>query len=91
VTKQVLCSVLRHPLNSVEHNSRYQHAVLQTAIRDVNGNALGLVASIESARALWNLGAIAAWKSEFGKLGGALTALLVSPFTQKNYPLTKWW
>jgi citrate lyase subunit beta-like protein len=60
---------------------------VSTAIRDANGNALGLVASIESARASWNLGAIAAWKSEFGKLGGALTALLVSPFTQKNSPL----
>ncbi|KAJ7855914.1 citrate lyase beta subunit [Mycena olivaceomarginata] len=48
---------------------------VSTAIRDANGNALGLVASIESARASWNLGAIAAWKSEFGKLGGALTAV----------------
>jgi hypothetical protein len=36
------------------------------------------VPSIESARALWNLGSIAGWKSEYGpELGGNLSALLV--------------
>ncbi|KAJ6512082.1 citrate lyase beta subunit [Mycena vitilis] len=55
------------------------------AIHDVNGassNTLGLVASIESAKASWNLGAIAAWQSEFGKLGGTLTGLL---FAAEDY------
>ncbi|KAF8208744.1 Pyruvate/Phosphoenolpyruvate kinase-like domain-containing protein [Mycena galopus ATCC 62051] len=52
------------------------------AIRDFNGVPLGLIASIESARASYNLGKIAAWTSEFGKLGGALTALL---FAAEDY------
>ncbi|KAF7365394.1 HpcH-HpaI domain-containing protein [Mycena venus] len=66
------------------HSAEDLHTVSR-AIHDVNGtssNTLGLVASIESARASWNLGAIAAWKSEFGKLGGTLTALL---FAAEDY------
>ncbi|KAJ7696006.1 citrate lyase beta subunit [Mycena rosella] len=39
---------------------------------------LGLVASIESARASWNIGAIAGWKSNFSRTGGKLMALLAS-------------
>lgn len=40
---------------------------------------INLVASIESAKALYNIGEIASWKSTFGpNLGGQLTALLVS-------------
>ena len=39
---------------------------------------INIVASIESARALFNIGEIAGWQSEFGALlGGRLTALLV--------------
>lgn len=42
---------------------------------------INIVASIESARALFNIGEIASWKSEFGPLlGGRLTALLVSAY-----------
>lgn len=42
---------------------------------------LRLVASIESAKAMWNLGAIAEWKSSHGpEKGGALSALLVRTF-----------
>ncbi|KAJ7505495.1 Pyruvate/Phosphoenolpyruvate kinase-like domain-containing protein [Mycena galericulata] len=59
--------------------------VVSRAIHAASGsssNPLGLVASIESARASWNLGAIAAWKSDFGKPGGTLTALL---FAAEDY------
>ncbi|KAJ7164637.1 Pyruvate/Phosphoenolpyruvate kinase-like domain-containing protein [Mycena crocata] len=49
---------------------------------ETSGTSLGLIASIESARASWNLGTIAAWKSEFGQLGGTLTALL---FAAEDY------
>lgn len=41
--------------------------------------SLQLVPSIESARAMWNIGAIAQWKSGHGPVsGGTLSALLVS-------------
>ena len=37
--------------------------------------------SIESAKAMWNLGSIASWKSKYGALsGGVLSALLVRFF-----------
>ncbi|KAJ7205914.1 citrate lyase beta subunit [Mycena haematopus] len=55
------------------------------AIHDINGtsnNKLGLIASIESAKASWNVGAIAAWKSKFGTSGGFLNALL---FAAEDY------
>jgi len=43
------------------------------------GEPVRLVASIESARALWSVGEIAGWSSEYGKeRGGQLSALLVS-------------
>ncbi|KAJ7695985.1 Pyruvate/Phosphoenolpyruvate kinase-like domain-containing protein [Mycena rosella] len=56
---------------------------------------LGLVASIESARASWNIGAIAGWKSNFSRTGGKLMALLasltlhphfISPYESINSP-----
>ncbi|KAJ7729648.1 Pyruvate/Phosphoenolpyruvate kinase-like domain-containing protein [Mycena maculata] len=61
--------------------------VVSRAIHAASGassNPLGLIASIESARASWNLGAIAGWRSDFGKLGGTLTALLASHFSQAH-------
>ncbi|KAJ7935453.1 Pyruvate/Phosphoenolpyruvate kinase-like domain-containing protein [Mycena leptocephala] len=66
------------------HSADDLHTVAR-AIHNVNGtsgNTLGLIASIESAKASWNLGAIASWRSEFGKLGGTLTALL---FAAEDY------
>ncbi|KAJ7065899.1 citrate lyase beta subunit [Mycena belliarum] len=56
--------------------------IVSKAIHAVRGNPLGLIASIESARALWNIGAIAGWKSDCGKSGGTLTALL---FAAEDY------
>lgn len=42
---------------------------------------INFVASIESARSLYNIGTIAAWRSVYGtEKGGKLTALLVIPF-----------
>ena len=41
------------------------------------GDPIRLVASIESARALWNLGDIVNWASVHGNSGGQLAALLV--------------
>ena len=41
-----------------------------------------LVASVESARAMYNLGEIASWQSTWGAaMGGKLSALLVSHIT----------
>ena len=47
-----------------------------------------LVASIESAKALHNIGGIAAWKSVYGpEKGGELRALLVRfPLAHHSYP-----
>jgi citrate lyase subunit beta-like protein len=51
--------------------------------RDPNKSPLRIVASIESAKSLWNIGTIAAWKSEYGPhLGGSLSALL---FAAEDY------
>ncbi|KAJ7134417.1 Pyruvate/Phosphoenolpyruvate kinase-like domain-containing protein [Mycena epipterygia] len=63
------------------HSADDLHFV-SSAIHAANGNPLGLIASVESARASWNLGAIAAWRSDFGKIGGTLTALL---FAAEDY------
>jgi len=53
---------------------------LQAASK-IASTSLELIASIESARALWNLGAIASWRPE-NSLGGTLTALL---FAAEDY------
>ncbi|KAJ7459676.1 citrate lyase beta subunit [Mycena latifolia] len=63
------------------HSADDLHIVSQ-AIRSANGTQLGLIASIESARASWNIGAIAGWRSEFGTIGGTVTALL---FAAEDY------
>ncbi|KAJ7712438.1 Pyruvate/Phosphoenolpyruvate kinase-like domain-containing protein [Mycena metata] len=65
------------------HSAEDLHTVSR-AIHDANttSNTLGLVASIESARASYNLGAIASWTSEFGRVGGTLTGLL---FAAEDY------
>lgn len=43
---------------------------------------LNIIPSIESARGMWNVGRIAAWKSEYDILGGRLSALL---FAAEDY------
>ena len=45
--------------------------------RAVREHHLHLVASIESARALWDIGHIASWQSRHGVAGGVLSSLLV--------------
>ncbi|OSD07167.1 citrate lyase beta subunit [Trametes coccinea BRFM310] len=51
--------------------------------RDPNDPPVQIVASIESARAMYNLGAIASWQSQYGDaLGGKLAALL---FAAEDY------
>ncbi|KAI9067859.1 citrate lyase beta subunit [Trametes sanguinea] len=51
--------------------------------RDPDGPPVRLVASIESARAMYNLGDIASWQSQYGDaLGGTLSALL---FAAEDY------
>ncbi|ETW81540.1 hypothetical protein HETIRDRAFT_439944 [Heterobasidion irregulare TC 32-1] len=65
------------------HSSQELH-VVSSAI-DASGRAgdpIRLVASIESARALWNLGNIANWASAHGNSGGQLAALL---FAAEDY------
>jgi citrate lyase subunit beta-like protein len=67
-----------HSAQDLHHVSRE----IYTAFRyesslNPSESPLSIVASIESARSLWGLGDIAAWTSEYGPLGGKLTALLV--------------
>ncbi|KAJ6509006.1 citrate lyase beta subunit [Mycena sanguinolenta] len=80
VTSKSVGSLVLPKVHSAEDLDTVSKTIL-----DVNGessNNLGLVASIESAKASWNLGAIAAWKSKFGKSGGSLNALL---FAAEDY------
>ncbi|KAF8644514.1 hypothetical protein AX16_008391 [Volvariella volvacea WC 439] len=63
------------------HSAQDLHHVSDTIHAVVGGQSgrrpLRLVSSVESARALWNLGDIASWKSKHGpELGGTLSALL---------------
>ena len=48
-------------------------------LRSPEGPPVQLVASVESAKAMYNLGEIASWQSRWGSaMGGKLSALLVS-------------
>ncbi|KAI8986106.1 citrate lyase beta subunit [Trametes punicea] len=52
-------------------------------LRDPNGPPIQIVASVESARATYNLGEIAGWRSKYGSaVGGKLAALL---FAAEDY------
>lgn len=65
-----------HSAEDLHHVSRQIYATNKETPRNP---PLNIVSSVESARASWNLGSIAQWKSEYGsELGGRLTALLVS-------------
>ncbi|KAL1664234.1 Pyruvate/Phosphoenolpyruvate kinase-like domain-containing protein [Schizophyllum commune] len=77
--------VLRSPVVSTlvlpKVNSTKDLNHVSNVIRELTrvdpGRGLRLVASIESAQALWNIGSISHWKSEHGPLmGGQLSALL---------------
>ncbi|KAL1745119.1 Pyruvate/Phosphoenolpyruvate kinase-like domain-containing protein [Schizophyllum fasciatum] len=77
--------ILRSPVVSTlvlpKINSTKDLNHVSAAIRELTrvdpGRALNLVASVESAQALWNIGSIGHWKSEHGALmGGRLSALL---------------
>lgn len=69
-----------HSASDLHTVSRKIHANLGSSIvKNERKRPINIVASIESARALVNIGEIAGWQSEFGPLlGGKLTALLVS-------------
>lgn len=68
-----------HSAQDIHHVSRAIHTATHSKLRET---PLKIVPSIESARALWNLGGIAGWESEYGpEMGGSLSALLVSPPT----------
>ncbi|TFK74758.1 beta subunit of citrate lyase [Pluteus cervinus] len=73
-------------IHSAEDLHRVSHAI-HSATRSspsrVDGIPLKIVSSVESARALWDLGRIASWKSQHGEaLGGVLSALL---FAAEDY------
>ncbi|KAK7014094.1 hypothetical protein VNI00_019416 [Paramarasmius palmivorus] len=59
------------------HSAQDLHYANRVIQRDVR-----IVASIESAKAMWNLGEIAGWKSEGGAEGGVLSGLL---FAAEDY------
>ncbi|KAJ7645543.1 Pyruvate/Phosphoenolpyruvate kinase-like domain-containing protein [Mycena polygramma] len=80
VTSNSVGSLVLPKVHSAEDLNTVSRAIHN--VNGTSGNTLGLVASIESAKASWNLGAIAAWQSEFGKLGGTLTGLL---FAAEDY------
>ncbi|KAJ7644283.1 citrate lyase beta subunit [Roridomyces roridus] len=62
VASQSVGSLVLPKVHSAEDLDR-----ISEAIHAVRGAPLGLVASIESARAMFNLGSIAAWKSQSGQ------------------------
>lgn len=67
-----------HSAQDLHYVSRHIHQISQ---KHPHETPLRIVPSIESARALWNLGAIAGWQSEHGALqGGAVSGLLVRCF-----------
>jgi citrate lyase subunit beta-like protein len=76
VTTLVLPKI--HSAQDLHYVSREIRNIHVASPRDPKKSPLRIVASIESAKGLWNLGDIAAWKSEYGShLGGSLSALLV--------------
>lgn len=69
-----------HSAQDLNLVSRQIYGNLQstTAVNKQRSKPLQIVASVESAKALFYLGEIASWQSEFGPmLGGQLVALLV--------------
>ncbi|KAJ3862349.1 citrate lyase beta subunit [Lentinula novae-zelandiae] len=68
-----------HSAQDLHYVSRHIHQISQNHPRET---PLRIVPSIESARALWNLGAIAGWQSEHGALQGAVSGLL---FAAEDY------
>ncbi|RDB17841.1 Citrate lyase subunit beta-like protein, mitochondrial [Hypsizygus marmoreus] len=68
-----------HSPQDLHHVSREIYLASQKTPRQV---PLNIVSSVESARASFNLGGIAGWKSEYGMEGGRLTALL---FAAEDY------
>ncbi|KAJ3904445.1 citrate lyase beta subunit [Lentinula edodes] len=69
-----------HSAQDLHYVSRHIHQISQ---KHPHETPLRIVPSIESARALWNLGAIASWQSEHGALqGGAVSGLL---FAAEDY------
>ncbi|KAJ6600616.1 citrate lyase beta subunit [Mycena sp. CBHHK59/15] len=66
-----------HSAEDLNHVSSAIHKAVQNSPL-----SLQLIASIESAKASWNLGGVAAWRSEHGMIGGTLSALL---FAAEDY------
>ncbi|KZP31433.1 citrate lyase beta subunit [Athelia psychrophila] len=69
-----------HSAQDLHHVSREIYMSRQSGSSDQA--PLNIVASIESARALWGLGDIAGWQSEYGPEGGKLSAVL---FASEDY------
>ena len=71
-----------HSAQDLNLVSRQVYSHLQSTSSSVSSQRakpLQFVASIESAKAMFHIGEIAGWQSEFGSLlGGKLVALLVS-------------
>ncbi|KAJ3747061.1 citrate lyase beta subunit [Lentinula detonsa] len=69
-----------HSAQDLHYVSRHIHQTYQKYPKEI---PLRIIPSIESARALWNLGSIAGWKSEHGALnGGTVSGLL---FAAEDY------
>ncbi|KAJ4481948.1 citrate lyase beta subunit [Lentinula aciculospora] len=69
-----------HSAQDLHYVSRHIH---QTYQKHPNKDPLRIIPSIESAKGLWNLGAIAGWTSEHGTFqGGAMSGLL---FAAEDY------
>ena len=67
-----------HSAADLDAVSRELHKIFKRSPRE---EPIRIISSIESAKAMWNLGSIASWKSKYGALsGGVLSALLVRFF-----------
>ncbi|GLB38507.1 putative C-C_Bond_Lyase of the TIM-Barrel fold [Lyophyllum shimeji] len=76
-------SLVLPKIHSAENLHYVSQAIYNASKRASRDTVLNIIPSIESARASWNLGAIAGWKSAHGSAsGGHLTALL---FAAEDY------
>ncbi|KAF8635957.1 hypothetical protein AX15_000123 [Amanita polypyramis BW_CC] len=69
-----------HSASDLDVVSRELHQSFKNSARE---EPIRIISSVESAKAMWNLGSIAGWKSKYGALsGGVLSALL---FAAEDY------
>ncbi|KAF8349257.1 P-loop containing nucleoside triphosphate hydrolase protein [Amanita rubescens] len=76
-----------HSTNDLDAVSRELHKAFKNSPRE---EPIRIIPSVESAKAMWNLGSIASWKSKYGALsGGVLSALLARTPSRRELLYTR--